>query len=273
MLNVTRLSAPDRLTGIGTLTPAALLSGISARGPVNENSVAVEDGCPTGVVKVNAVGLVPRPVKATESWNWMFPPQGKAGLMENVNGVVFDAVAPGAMFGIADAPLIMTTPGVEVVSVAVTAVAVAPPSFSTATTTDPVPPGWRDPPPDPVMVFETKLRKTAGFAPTCCNDSIAETTPWPLCWSLPCASMSRAAANMAARIFAAVAVGTADLRSAATAPACGAAAEVPKNGFRPLPEGRVVLTPSAALRSGLKRVSPPPLPKVTPPRIGRLLRL
>ena len=51
-----------------------------------------------------------------------------------------------------------------------------------------------------------------------------------------------------------VAVGACCRIRAAAAAACGAAAEVPKNGFRPPFSGSVVLTPSGATTSGFWRM-------------------
>ena len=92
---------------------------------------------------------------------------------------------------------------------------------------------------------------------------------------MPVPSMSSEPLTSAARICAGVLAGSADLTRPAIAPACGAAAEVPKNGFRPEPAGSVVTTPSAAAMSGLARSEPPPLANVWPglsALIGLLLR-
>ena len=51
-----------------------------------------------------------------------------------------------------------------------------------------------------------------------------------------------------------VSPGLPDSTSAAIAAACGAAADVPKNGAK---SGTLVVTPSAAVMSGLRRSSPP----------------
>src|SRR5260370_40035961 len=64
--------------------------------------------------------------------------------------------------------------------------------------------------------------------------------------------------------------GFADLINAAIAPACGAAAEVPKNGFKPPPAGNVVETPSAAVTSGLFRTVPPLVPNRKLPAVTGL---
>src|SRR5215468_7976986 len=69
--------------------------------------------------------------------------------------------------------------------------------------------------------------------------------------------MSTAVLVRAVRIWDWVNAGLADLTSAATDAADGAAAEVPKNGFKPLPAGSVVCTPSAPVISGLLRTVPP----------------
>jgi hypothetical protein len=58
-------------------------------------------------------------------------------------------------------------------------------------------------------------------------------------------------------ISADVIVGASDFSSAAIAAACGAAADVPKNGFNPEFDGNEVVTPSAAAMSGFCRNTPP----------------
>jgi hypothetical protein len=115
-------------------------------------------------------------------------------------------------------------------------------------------------------------RNTAGAAFAFFRLCIAIAMPRPLSASVPAASISIVPCSITLRSCAAEIVGTAPFTSAAIAPACGAAAEVPKNGLRPEPGGSVVETPSAAARSGLLRTSPPPLANVTPPWIGWLLR-
>src|SRR2546425_1545150 len=84
--------------------------------------------------------------------------------------------------------------------------------------------------------------------------------PAPLFMSVPADSISTAVEVKIVLICAAVNDGFADLINPAIAPACGAAAEVPKNGFKP-PGGKVVETPSAAVTSGLLRTVPPLVPK------------
>ena len=69
--------------------------------------------------------------------------------------------------------------------------------------------------------------------------------------------MSIAVLVKALRISVWVNAGFADLTSAATEAADGAAADVPKNGFSPDPAGNVVETPSAPVISGLLRTVPP----------------
>src|SRR5437867_3199730 len=80
--------------------------------------------------------------------------------------------------------------------------------------------------------------------------------PAPLLISTPGASISIAVFLRMVFIWSAVKERFADLINPAIAPACGAAAEVPKNGFKP-PAGNVVETPSAAVTSGLLRTVPP----------------
>src|SRR5580765_7806633 len=69
--------------------------------------------------------------------------------------------------------------------------------------------------------------------------------------------MSIAELVKALRMSAWVNAGLEDLTSAATEAAEGAAADVPKNGFKPEPAGKVVCTPSAPVISGLLRTVPP----------------
>jgi hypothetical protein len=92
----------------------------------------------------------------------------------------------------------------------------------------------------------------------CCIAANASMMPAPLSRSTPAASMSIALLIRNERIWACVKAGLTDLTSAAIAPACGAAAEVPKNGLNP---GAAVLTPSAAVRSGFWIITPPPARK------------
>ena len=80
--------------------------------------------------------------------------------------------------------------------------------------------------------------------------------PAPESRSTPAASMSIAVEVSAVRICAGVSVPLADLSSAAIAAACGAEADVPKNGDGK-PPTPVTLTPSAAVMSGFWRTSPP----------------
>src|SRR5262245_66498905 len=115
-----------------------------------------------------------------------------------------------------------------------------------------------------------RRRLTAARAPARCRAPNAVTMSRPALRSVLAASMSIALPTRADRIWAGVLVGRAPLIRAATAPACGAAAEVPKNGVRPEPGGSVVDTPSAALTSGLARVLPPPLAHVRPGRSALL---
>src|SRR5438132_527494 len=93
-----------------------------------------------------------------------------------------------------------------------------------------------------------------GWTPSAASAGPAMITPLPVTVSNPGAPRSIAEDTSAVRISAGVAVGLPDNSSAAIAAACGAAAEVPKNGWKPLTE---VATPSAAVMSGLVRVAPP----------------
>src|SRR2546421_2245608 len=94
--------------------------------------------------------------------------------------------------------------------------------------------------------------------------------PAPLLMSTPGDSISTVLVVRMVLICAAVKEGFADLINAAIAPACGAAAEVPKNGFKPLPLGKVVETPSAAVTSGLLRTNPPLVPNRKLPAVTAL---
>ena len=78
--------------------------------------------------------------------------------------------------------------------------------------------------------------------------------PAPLSRSTPAPSMSMTPVRRDDFSCACVAAGAADFTSAAIAPACGAAAEVPKNGLNPCAPQR---TPSAAVKSGFCCTSPP----------------
>ena len=80
--------------------------------------------------------------------------------------------------------------------------------------------------------------------------------PAPESRSTPGASMSIALPISAARVCSGVKDGLADLINPAIAAACGAAAEVPKNGFGN-PPAPVMETPSAAVMSGFWRTSLP----------------
>ena len=75
--------------------------------------------------------------------------------------------------------------------------------------------------------------------------------------------MSIAVLTRVVRICAGVSRGFADLTRAAIAPACGAAADVPKNGFEK-PPTPVTATPSAAVTSGLFNTCPPVDEKLPP---------
>ena len=91
------------------------------------------------------------------------------------------------------------------------------------------------------------------------NDSAfnGRTMPAPVSKSVPGASISSAVATSAARICVAVSAGLYAFNSAATAAACGAAADVPKKGANP---GTEVDTPSDAVMTGYCWVRPPPVP-------------
>src|SRR5438067_2405276 len=80
--------------------------------------------------------------------------------------------------------------------------------------------------------------------------------PAPESRSTPGLSMSIALVSSAVRTCAVVNDGLADLIRAAIAAACGAAADVPKNGLGKLPTP-VIDTPSAAVMSGLASTVPP----------------
>ena len=78
--------------------------------------------------------------------------------------------------------------------------------------------------------------------------------PTPESRSTPAPMMSRAVLVKTFRTWSTVKAGLKDLSSAAMPAACGAAAEVPKNGAKP---GTEVVTPSAAAMSGFCNTLPP----------------
>jgi hypothetical protein len=78
--------------------------------------------------------------------------------------------------------------------------------------------------------------------------------PNPESRSNPAASISIAVFASAFRVWAVVRLELLCSSKTAIAAACGAAADVPKNGLKP---GVAVLTPSAAVTSGFCRIAPP----------------
>src|SRR3954464_4174623 len=147
----------------------------------------------------------------------------------------------------------MVTPGVVVLTVPETVCASRPPLLVICTLIEPVPPGRMV-----LVVTVPRFRCTCGCTPAAVSVLKASTMPQPLSRSYPAAMMSVAEPAMMVVMYELGLSGCADLSSAATAAAWGAAAEVPKNGFNPLPDGKVVLTPSGAAIDGWRRGSGPP---------------
>jgi hypothetical protein len=114
------------------------------------------------------------------------------------------------------------TPGDEVVSVALTPSAVAPPTLVNATVIAPPSPGsmkLSPSPPTGVVVAAPIARTGDGAALTSCSAANASTIPAPESRSTPAASMSRAVLVSARRILFGANLGLADLTNAAMAAA------------------------------------------------------
>src|SRR5262249_34193425 len=105
-----------------------------------------------------------------------------------------------------------------------------------------------------VKVTFPSCRKALGVAPTACRAWKAITIPAPESRSTPAASISSAEDVSPVRTWAGVSAKLDDNNRPAIAAACGAAAEVPKNGLNP---GVATATPSAAAMSGFCRKRPP----------------
>ncbi len=175
----------------------------------------------------------------------------------NRSGVAAFPVAPGARSGYVAVALTTVTPGVAEVSVAVMPVAGAPPLFVSGNAMSQTSFGSMTVSLSPLTSVVTgapACSRAAAGAPTASSAARAMTMPAPVSRSTPGASMSIAEAIRPARSSASVTVGTALFISAAIAAACGAAADVPPNGLN---AGRDVVTPSAAVRSGFWRTTPP----------------
>jgi len=173
-------------------------------------------------------GLFP-PVKVTVNVKPICSGQAAAFERLNWKGVELTALAPPGISGYAEVPLTMVTPGVEVVRVA--EIAVAPCvvfAFVSWMLRLPHSPGPTKPSPLPeasVRVFA--LTKNTALGPVAATAMNASRMPWPLSRSAPAAWMSIVEDVRIELICEAVRLGFADLTSAAMAPACGAAAEVP----------------------------------------------
>src|SRR4051812_4874409 len=223
--------------------------------------------CPIGTPNWNTAGLgwLPAlPLKFTVRVNGSVEPHGAAASTENTSAVAPLAEPPAGIVGYATDPCWMTAPDDPEVNVADTAVADAPPPLRIWIETWAAPRGATPPPPIGVIVMAPRASDTAGLAPALFRALNADRTPRPLLRSAPCSSTSIEPVCNAVRSLAGVRPGITDLMSAATAPAWGAAAEVPKNGFSPERAGSVVVTPSAADRSGLTRLTPPRLADLRP---------
>src|SRR6185503_14214068 len=105
-----------------------------------------------------------------------------------------------------------------------------------------------------VGVTVPKARFATGVAPIAWSAWKAITIPAPESLSTPAASMSSAEEVSAVLTCAGVSDGFEDRSNPAMAAACGAAADVPKNGLKP---GAAHDTPSAAAKSGFWRINPP----------------
>ena len=153
----------------------------------------------------------------------------------------------------------ITTPGVEVVSVTMTFVAFDAPLFFSVTKSVAPSPASITPLPLPGASAALKVTISGFGRPGTPRDLIASRArmmPAPESRSVPSASMSTAVDVSAVRICAGVNNEFADLIRPAIAPACGAAADVPKNGDAN-PPTPVTCTPSAAVMSGFCRTMPP----------------
>ena len=112
------------------------------------------------------------------------------------------------------------------------------------------------PPTSETVVVPSVTLAAVGDAPRKANAESGMMMPKPESRSTPGASLSTAVLWRAVRICAFVSNGFELFRRAAMAPACGAAAEVPKNEI-PKPPAPVTETPSAAVMSGFWREMPP----------------
>src|SRR4051794_35120179 len=148
------------------------------------------------------------------------------------------------------------TPGTVVRRPPTTLLAVTSPALVTGISTRPDSPGSRNG--SPSVLLTSFGAPGRGYA--CALASIAvsalpaPSTPKPVSLSRPGVSRSRAVDVSACRTWDGVIPGLPDITSAAIPAACGADADVPKNGENPSTE---VLTPSAAAKSGFCRTTPP----------------
>ena len=107
-------------------------------------------------------------------------------------------------------------------------------------------------PVDGVTVGSSARTSGCGVAPVYSSTLSARSTPVPVRPSTPAGARSSAVALNASRRSASVELGLPESTSAAMPAACGAAAEVPKNGSKSSTD---VVTPSAAVMSGFCRVT------------------
>ncbi len=162
-----------------------------------------------------------------ESDSGSVAPHGAAASTVNAYAVGFVAVLAGNTVGYVDVACVTWTYGEVDDSVALTAVAFAPPLLTSWTRSCAEPPGSNASLPIGVSVWVFSSRYTAVGAPALRSASGANARPAPLSRSVPEASMSSAPVLSALRICAEVAVGTAALIRPAIAATCGAAADVP----------------------------------------------
>jgi len=156
---------------------------------------------------------------------------GALEFSEKVNGVVFVPFAAIPRSGYAEVPLSMLTLGVTVLSVALIAVAPDTPLLVNCTMSDAVSPGSMIPLALPLVSVTVTVRVSKLAAGVVLSDWVASsamTMPAPASRSTPAASISMAVLVNAVLTCAAVNDGLADFNNAAMAPACGAAAEVPR---------------------------------------------
>src|SRR4051812_4375846 len=166
-LSSTLLTVPTPDTASGTWTPAGDPSGMAAAGPWNVKGTATVAGVPVWTVNSSTVGLVPRPAKVTDRLNFTFWPHATAEVSAKLYGVALLPVPPPeARAGLSEkSGPTMITPGVREDSFPRTLVASAPPLFTRATASNPLPPGFKA----PLAIAWATSRNTAGLAPPFCR--------------------------------------------------------------------------------------------------------